>query len=146
MEKKITDGKVINLKDVPKKSYLGNFLFHYRDLDLFKYILIIESLSPRCLKLSIYPINEENVAKFTFYGRNIPHEEKSSEEKISQIIKLLSQFKVIHTSGLIIKKEKTFFECYLNINLSNIKNSIIHRIKRFANSLNLEVNIEKINS
>jgi hypothetical protein len=145
MKKGLTKGKIYKLKDIPQDSYFGKFLSHFQDLEQFSYVLAIQSLSSKCMKLSLYPLKDKKVSKLILYGKNTSYsDEDISEADISHLIKLLNEFKIIHTSGLLMKKGRPLFECYLNINLSDTDNSIIQNITQFVNTLNLKLNIEKI--
>lgn len=145
MREALTEGTIYKLKDIPKDSYFGEYLSRYRDLEQFKYILVIQSTSSKCMKLSIYPLKNKRITKLILCGENIsPSKKDISEADVSRIIKLLNEFNIIHTSGLLMKKGRPLFECYLNKNLSKTNNSIIQNITRFVKPLNLKLKIEKI--
>jgi hypothetical protein len=145
MNGQLTRANLYKIIDIPEESYFGDFLSHFKDLSQFKYILVIQSLSLKCMKLSIYPLQDKNVIKVILYQKESLRDDKSiSEAEIARIINELNKVKIIHTSGLLMKKGKPIFEAYLNINLSKIHNSIIQNVDQFINSLNLKISFEKI--
>lgn len=80
-------------------------------------LLIIQSTIENSIKLSIYPINKDKITKVSFYGL------KLSKKVLKEISKILQKFRVIHSSGFLKIKKLLFYECYLNLNLSEKKRS-----------------------
>jgi hypothetical protein len=145
MREELTEGRIYNLNEISRNSYFGKYISRYKDLKQFKYILVIQSTSSKCMKLSIYPLKIKDVTKLILYGEKGATSKKHiSEMEVSHIIKLLNKFKIIHTSGLLMNKGRPLFECYLNKDLSKTNNSIIQNITRFVKTLNLNLKIEKI--
>lgn len=80
-------------------------------------LLVIQSTIENSIKLSIYPINKDKITKVSFYGL------KLSKKVLKEISKILQKFRVIHSSGFLKIKKLLFYECYLNLNLSEKKRS-----------------------
>ena len=66
MKKSLTDANIYDSKNISELK-LDNFLsnYHFRS----KYILIIQSKTSECLKLTIYPINEFKKLLISFFRR-----------------------------------------------------------------------------
>ncbi len=146
MEEKLTQGTIHSIGDLSKNTFFGNYMSYYKEIAQYKYILVIQSLTQKCMKLTIYPLQDKNVIKLTVYGEHIVKEDKGiSDENLSQVLELLSGFLILHTSGLTLKKESLLFECYVKIDLSNTKNfSYKRRIKGFIDNLDLKSKIERV--
>ena len=111
----ITDAYIQPLEDfldIDLKISLSDF----KDLKAYDNLLIIQSAIENSIKLSIYPIKKGKVFKITLYGL------KLSKKILKEISKILQRFRVIHTSGFLKLKKHIYYECYLNLNISDIKN------------------------
>ena len=106
----------------------------------YPHILIIQSTIENRTKLIIYPIKKEKLIKVSLFGQNI------TDGIIGILSRILKNYEIIHTSGLLIKKKKLFYECYLNLNLSDIKSkelkASLDKIK--IKKIFMEVKIEEI--
>ncbi|MFX1323939.1 MAG: hypothetical protein ACFE8N_03215 [Promethearchaeota archaeon] len=80
-------------------------------------LLVIQSTIENSIKLSIYPIFKDKITKVSLYGL------KLSKKVLKEISKILQKFQVIHASGFLKIKKQLFYECYLNLNLSEKKGS-----------------------
>jgi hypothetical protein len=80
------------------------------------------------------------VSQVSLFGQNV------IDDIISILSRILKNYEIIHTSGLLIKKKKLFYECYLNLNLSDIKSkelkASLDKIK--IKKIFMEVKIEEI--
>ncbi|MHA2393416.1 MAG: hypothetical protein ACXAEX_15855 [Promethearchaeota archaeon] len=109
--------------------------------------MIIQSTIENSIKLSLYPINKEKITKVSLYGL------KLSKKVLKEISKILQKFQVIHTSGFLKIKKELFYECYLNLNLSekerseDLKSSL-DKIKSIFKHVKIEeigINIDREN-
>ena len=91
-------------------------------------LLVIESIFHDCMKITIYPIESDEIVKITFTGSDL------SDNSITDLLSILHNYKIIHTSGLIIKDEEFYYECYLNLS---------HKTKDLKGSLDKIRNIFK---
>ena len=79
------------------------------------YLLIVKSATIECIRLTIYPIDREKIIKIILSGTD-------TTDNFPEILsKILQEFKVLHTSGLLKKGEHLYYECYLNLNKSDDK-------------------------
>ena len=60
-------------------------------------------------------MNRERVIKISLSGSNI------SDDEIAELSKLLHDYEILHTSGLLLKEKELFYECYLNLSFSDTK-------------------------
>jgi hypothetical protein len=79
------------------------------------YLLVVKSASIECIRLTIYPIEKEKIIKISFSGTD------TIENFLDSLSKILQGFKVLHTSGLLKKGDHFYYECYLNLNKSDVK-------------------------
>ena len=100
----------------------------------FKYILVIQSSAEECIRVLIYPLYKKTILKLTFQDLNIP------EKKTNDLLDLLQKFETIHTSGLVMKDNKLYYECYLNHNLAELEKQ---ESKDLKTSLDMIKNIFK---
>ncbi len=101
-------------------------------------VLIIQSITKRRTRLTIYPTKKDRLLKISIFGQDI------SNDVISILSKILKNYKIIHTSGLLVKQKQLFYECYLNLNLSDVKSKDLKTsLDKFRNIFK-EVRIEEI--
>lgn len=98
-------------------------------------ILIIQSITQGCTRLTIYPLDKDDILKISLSGSEV------SEDTISNLSTVLQNYEMIHTSGLLIKAEELYYECYLNLSQSDSKTEVL---KSSLDTIRLEVRIEKI--
>lgn len=79
------------------------------------YLLIVKSATIECIRLTIYPIDREKIIKIILSGTD------TTDKFLEILSKILQEFKVLHTSGLLKKGEHLYYECYLNLNKSDVK-------------------------
>jgi len=79
------------------------------------YLLVVKSASIECIRLTIYPIEKEKIIKISFSGTD------TTENFLDRLSKILQSFKLLHTSGLLKKGDHFYYECYLNLNKSDVK-------------------------
>ena len=79
------------------------------------YLLIVKSANIECIRLTIYPIKKEKIIKIILSGTD------TTDNFLEILSKFLQEFKVLHTSGLLKKREHLYYECYLNLNKSDVK-------------------------
>ncbi len=99
-------------------------------------LLIIQSTSEKCIRITIYPLRNEAIIKLILMGSNI------SDESIERLSNILQNYEIIHTSGLFIKGKELFYECYLNQELKsektdNLKLSL-DRFKKVFKTIRIE--------
>ena len=56
MKISLTNANIYGLDDISKLK-LTDYIINYQDLSTFKYILIIQSKTSECIKLTIYPLS-----------------------------------------------------------------------------------------
>jgi len=110
MKISLTNANIYDLNDISKVK-LKDYIINYQDLSTFKYLLIIQSKTSECIKLTIYPINKKIITKVIISGEQIP------KNDIEKLINTLKSFRILHTSGLTTKDNKLFYECYINRSL-----------------------------
>lgn len=79
------------------------------------YLLVVKSATIECIRLTIYPIEKEKIVKITLTGTD------TTENFLDVFSKIFQDFKVLHSSGLLKKGECFYYECYLNLNKSDVK-------------------------
>ena len=73
----------------------------------YPHILIIQSTIENRTKLIIYPIKKEKLIKVSLFGQNI------TDGIIGILSRILKNYEIIHTSGLLIKKKNYFMSVIL---------------------------------
>jgi hypothetical protein len=106
----------IHRKDEISKTILKFSLMDIKNLENYPFLLIIQSTIENSIKISVYPLKKDKIIKITFSSLNF------SIEMYELIKKILQKFQVIHTSGVLIIGKQLYYECYLNLNLAEIKN------------------------
>ncbi len=104
----------------------------------YPYVLIIQSITKKRTRLTIYPTKKDRLLKISLFGQNI------SNDVISILSKILKNYKIIHTSGLLVKQKQLFYECYLNLNLSDVKSKDLKTSLDKIRNIFKEVRIEEI--
>jgi hypothetical protein len=136
------------IRSINEKNFteikLNNSLLNFRETEKFPYMLIIQSKAEKCIRITIYPILKKEIIKINLYGYNV------SDTIINILSKILKRYEIIHTSGLLIKNKELFYECYINLSLSDykfqdLKNSI-EKIKNKFKKINIEEISLKLNS
>jgi len=79
------------------------------------YLLVVKSATNECIRLTIYPIKTERIVKISLSGTD------TTKNFLEILSKILQDFKVLHSSGLFQKVEHFHYECYLNLNKSDVK-------------------------
>ena len=111
-------------------------LLDIKDIETYPYILIVQSTIENSIKLTIYPLKINNIIKVTFSGFNL------SGDIIDDITSILQNFQVIHTSGALVINKQLFYECYLNLNINDIKfidlKASLDKIKNIFKEIKIE--------
>ena len=134
---KLTEAYVQRNIDLPK-TMLEISLLDIKDLENYPFLLIVQSTIENSIKLSIYPLRNEKIIKVTFSGFNF------SDEIIAQISKILQNFQVIHTSGVLLIEKQLFYECYLNLSFGEIKTNELNVSLNKIKNIFKEIKIEEI--
>jgi len=79
------------------------------------YLLVVKSASSECIRLTIYPIKKKRIIKIKLSGA------ETIENFLEHFSKIIKDFEVLHTSGLMKKGEHLYYEFYLNVNKSDDK-------------------------
>lgn len=116
--------------NIPMPSTVG--------LKNYPFLLIIQSTSKDCTKLIIYPIFRKNIIKLSLFGQKI------SDKVINNLSKVLKRYEIIHSSGFLIKDKQLFYECYLNLSLSDNKSKDLKTSLDKINNIFEEIKIEEI--
>ncbi|MFX1280631.1 MAG: hypothetical protein ACFFA3_14740 [Promethearchaeota archaeon] len=117
---------------------LEDSLSKFEDLKAYDNLLIIQSSIENSVKLSIYPIKKGKVIKLTLFGI------KLSKKILKEISKLLQKFQVIHTSGFLKIKKNIYYECYLNLSVSDNKNKSLNASLEKIKNIFKEIKIEEV--
>lgn len=112
-------------------NYLKFSLEDIKNLEDYPFLLIIHSTIENSIKISIYPLKKDKIIKVTFSSMDF------SEEIYELITKILQNFQVIHTSGVLLIGKQLYYECYLNLSLAEKK------VVKLKNSLDQVKNIFK---
>lgn len=126
---RINDYSITNLR-IP--------LLIIKHLDEYEYLLIIQSSIENSIKLAIYPTNKEKIIKVSISGL------KLSKKNLKEISKILQKFQVIHTSGILKIRKQLFYECYLNLNLSEKRSGDLKTSLNKNKNMFKQVKIEEI--
>ncbi|MHA1272965.1 MAG: hypothetical protein ACTSQP_14760 [Promethearchaeota archaeon] len=102
------------------------------------YFLIIKSSSPKCTRLTIYPIKRDKIIKISILAHNI------SDFMIEELSNILKKYEIIHTSGLLVKKKELNYECYLDLDFSNPKSKDLKSSLNKLKNILKEIIIEEI--
>lgn len=121
----LTKAYIQRINDV-SKSTIKISLLDIKNLENYPFLLIVQSTIENSIKLSIYPLKKEKIIKVTFSGFNF------SNNIFDIISKILQNIQVIHTSGVLLIAKQLFYECYLNLSLTETK------------TMNLKTSLEKI--
>ena len=140
---KLTEAYVQRNSDLPKTT-LKISLLDIKDPEKNPFLLIVQSTIENSIKLSIYPLKNEKVVKVTFSGFNF------SNEIFDEISKILQNYQIIHTSGVLLIGKQLFYECYLNLSLDETKtyelNVSLNKIKNIFKEINIEeIGLKKAN-
>lgn len=132
---KLTEAYVQRTNDLPKTN-LKISLINIKDPEEYPFLLIVQSTIENSIKLSIYPLKNEKIIKLTFSGFNF------SNEIIDEISKILKNYQIVHTSGVLLIEKQLFYECYLKLNLNEIKtkelNTSLEKIKNIFKEIKIE--------
>ncbi|MFX1313377.1 MAG: hypothetical protein ACFFHD_12295 [Promethearchaeota archaeon] len=137
MISRITKAQIQHISQFPKKA-LNISQDELKNLKNCEYLLLIHSFTEESLRLTIYPINKQKIVKVTLFGDNSPN------KIFKKITKILQNFQVIHTSGFLKIEKQLFFECYLNLNLSEEKSKNLKASLDKIKSIFKEIKIEEI--
>jgi hypothetical protein len=85
-----------------------------------------------------WPIKKEKVIKISLYGI------KLSKNILKEISKILQKFQVIHTSGFLKIKKQIYYECYLNLSISDSKNKGLRNSLEKIKNIFKEIKIEEV--
>lgn len=125
--KKNTLKKIIPLKN---KDYLKKY----------PYILIIQSETEKCIKITIYPQKTTNITKLVI--------QTSLEDKdlFKEIPRILKEYDILHAPGLLKIGDVFIYECYINLKPNSTKaGELLKKLKKFSKQ-SLLFSIEKIKS
>lgn len=104
----------------------------------YPFALIIQSSTENQIKLTIYPIKKDKIIKISLFGQNV------SDKTIEMLSEIIKNYEIIHSSGLLIKKMKFFYECYLNLNPTDNEYKDLKGSLNKIRNIPLEVKIEEI--
>jgi hypothetical protein len=104
----------------------------------YPFLLFIESTSKDCTRLTIYPIFRKKIIKLSFLGRN------NTDEVINILSKILKKYEIIHNSGFLMKHKQLFYECYINLSLSDVKSKDLKTSLDKIKNIFKEIKIEEI--
>jgi len=102
------------------------------------YFLVIQSTSKDCTKLTIYPVSRKKLIKLSLFGQKV------SDEVIHILSKILKRYDIIHSSGFLMKHKQLFYECYLNLNLSDAKSKDLKTSLDKIKNIFKEIKVEEI--
>ena len=112
-----------------------------KNLKNYPYLLVIQSIQEDFIRLTIYPVKINNLIKVSLYGLKISDEVNMIYLSLA---KTLQNFEIIHTSGLLIKGNKLYFEFYLNLSLSDVKTRVLKAALNKIKNIFKDIRIEEI--
>ncbi|MHA1913545.1 MAG: hypothetical protein ACW986_02285 [Promethearchaeota archaeon] len=116
--------------------YLQLSLDQIKNLNDCKYLLVIQSIIEKSIKLTVYPVNKNKIIKVSLFGL------KLSKKTLKEISKILQKYEVIHSSGILKIKSSLVYECYLNLSLTEKKsedlNVSLDKIKNIFKQVKIE--------
>lgn len=133
----LTKAYVQRVNDLSKTNFKIPIL-EIKELEKYPFLLVIQSVIENNIKLSIYPLKKEKIVKVSLSGFNL------SNEIFQGISKILRNFQLIHTSGVIFLEKRLFYECYLNISLSEEKTKNLKASFNNIKNIFEEIKIEEI--
>jgi hypothetical protein len=113
-EKNLTEAyiqEISLINNIKLKISLADF----KDFKENPYILIIKSFKDTCARLTLYPTSSKDLVKISLSGSKV------KTKIIENLTKIFLKFEIIHTSGLLMKENELYYECYLNFSLSDVK-------------------------
>ncbi|MFX1257443.1 MAG: hypothetical protein ACFFAN_06275 [Promethearchaeota archaeon] len=135
-DKSLTKAYIQTKKRNSLSVNLNISLADIKELKNYQYLLVIHSSSSKCVKAMVYPIKKEKIIKISLWGP------KTSNKIIEDLSEVFQNYDIIHTSGLLIKKKQFFYECYLNLSLSDMKSkhlkASLDKIKNRFNKISIE--------
>ncbi|MFO7796496.1 MAG: hypothetical protein ACQERB_11260 [Promethearchaeati archaeon] len=131
MEENLTFASIIKIDDLNNVKF-KELIKESLDLWSSKYLLIIKTKTINSLKLTFYPIQNEEIFKITIF------EEKFTEKQINDIVGIIKDLNIIHASGLTSKGDKFFYECYLDLYKKNFDKAL-KNLKAITRNLKIEV-------
>jgi hypothetical protein len=120
------------------KTILEISLQDIKNIENYPFLLVVQSTIENCIKLSIYPLTKKKIIRVTFSGFNYPI------ENFNEISKILQNFQVIHTSGVLLIERHLYYECYLNIDLTDAKAIDLNRSLEDIKNIFKEIKIDEI--
>ncbi len=123
-----------NPANVKLKLSLSNF----EEFKKNTYILVVQSITKGCTRLNIYPVSRKKIIKIKLIGSNI------NDKKIADLSKIFQNYEIIHTSGLLLKAKELYYECYLNLNMSDNKTKDLKISLNKIRNIFKEIKIEEI--
>ncbi|MBY9010875.1 MAG: hypothetical protein KGD70_00715 [Candidatus Lokiarchaeota archaeon] len=90
-------------------------LSHIKNIENYRYLLIIKNETASFAKLTIYPISREKALKVIITSLT------QIDEQIEIFYKKLQKYNIIHSSGLVFIDGEIYFECYLDMTLGDQK-------------------------
>jgi hypothetical protein len=134
---KLTDAFILDNSN-PSDIKLSLSLSHLEKFKKKLNLLVIQSTTESCSRITIYPLDKKSIIKISLSGSNI------SDENIGDLSKLIKKYKIIHTSGLLIKGEDLFYECYLKLDLSDDQTKDLKASLDNFRNIFKEIRIEEI--
>ncbi|TFF99140.1 MAG: hypothetical protein EU540_07160 [Promethearchaeota archaeon] len=131
---------------IQKKEVSNNINLNFsssskKNLKKYPYLLVIQSIQEDNIRLTIYPVKIKNLIKVSLCGLKISDEVNMI---YLSLVKTLQNFEIIHTSGLLIKENKLYFECYLNLSLSDVKTRVLKAALNKIKNIFKDIRIEEI--
>jgi hypothetical protein len=113
MSKEFLTDAIIENK-VKIANYFPYILFKTKGkFEEYSNILVIRLLTKKFAKFSIYPLKSTKIVKIILIGFDFQN------KMIQHTIKKLKNYNIIHTSGLTSLKKRSYYECYLDISMSD---------------------------
>lgn len=135
----LTKAYIQNIDD-PTNVNLNISISDKRHLKDNPYLLVIQTNQENRARLTIYPVKVKSLIKVSLFGL------KTSDNSTSylSLSKTFQEFNIIHTSGLIIKGNELYYECYLNLSLSDIKTKVLKVALNKIKNIFKDISIEEI--
>ncbi len=133
----LTKAHIQRIKDITRTNLILSLL-DIKNLEKSPYLLIVKSIIENSIKISIYPLKKKEIIKITFSSITF------TDEILYSISKILQQYQIIHTSGVLVINKQLYYECYLNLCLKDAKIRGLEGSLKKVKNMFKQIKIEEI--
>jgi len=131
----LTQAHIQRIGDISRTKLILSLL-DIKKLGNSPYILVVKSTIENSIKLSIYPLKKKEIIKITFSTLTF------TDDIFYIISKILQNYQIIHTSGVLLIDKQLYYECYLNLGLKEAKaiglEASLNKIKNIFKQIKIE--------